>query len=1213
MTSPFHTGCMRVFLALSLSLASASLFAQSRARITQPVDGKAVAPVFGSTHPLANPKNDRGRVDGNLAMERMLMILKPTAEQQAAMAKLVDDLHNPESAHYHQWLSPEEFGAKFGPADEDVAKVTGWLQKQGFRVSAVGRGKQFIEFSGSAAQVENAFRTEMHNYEVKGEKRIANATDISLPQALLPAVQGVLSLHNFPRMPSHRPITGVHRDAATGQLVSDFTLSNQFGSAHFTTPGDFARIYNTEPLLSQKINGAGVSIAIMARSNINLSDVQAFRKLFGLPANDPIFIINGDDPGFRADEGEADIDVEWSGAAAPGATIKVVISGSTLTTDGIDLSLIYTVDNVVAPIMSSSFSNCELFLGTAGNVFFNNLYQQAAAEGISAFSSTGDTGPAACDDQVSRSPAMIAAVSGLASTPYETAVGGTQFAENGLDGIYWNANNRPDQSSANGYIPETVWNESCDPTTDPNQCFGSGLFIKVAGSGGPSSCIQSAIVNGKFVCKAAYPKPSWQAGPGVPSDNVRDVPDVSLDAGGAHDGFLLCSQGSCESFQSNGQTIIANASVVGGTSVSAPSMAGIMALIEQQNGTFQGLANFNLYKLAAADKLLACNSSKLTDPTKTNTCFFHDVTAGSNAVPFLPGYPAGTGYDMSTGVGTVNAANIVRGWNSALKLGSVTALTSGPITAQHGQAVPISVTVKPSSGSGAPSGEVDLISDKFGSVRGGALLHGTLSRDISNLPGGQYNLTASYSGDAMFRSSSSAGVPVNITPEDSVVTVHAVEVTLAHVVKPVFAPVLYGQPVGLEIAVAGKSGKGDVTGTFTVTEGASNLGTGTLAETGHSFVEVDGEPASTGMTPGKHTFIVSYSGDNSFNPSVSVATNVWVIQRFPVTQVAPISVNAVAGESMEVAMLVDPTQPSELPVGVLPPTGTVQLWDNGAPISPQIPVVQNGPFGAGLTQALFTIHSISAGAHTFMATYSGDANYTPVNDQGFDEKPFPITVNAPTSKVPKLTLVQTPTSIKLGQTANYVVTVRPTTANGPMPTGTVSLVGPVDSVQVGPQPLINGNATMILSFASTGEFPLEAKYSGDSTYNEFTSPILNTIVNQGTPTVTVQAASSTVAPNTQTSVTVHVVGAPADPIISLNPAAKPTGTVQFFDSVNGGAAQPLEFPEPLTTGSNGNPIFTLPVVLPPGVHVITAQYSGDSNWLSRTSNAVTVTVSVPTQ
>jgi hypothetical protein len=1194
--------CTFAFVSLAVLVLVSGSPAQSRARITQEIDNHSLVLMKHTTHPLAALQNDRGRVDPGLRMERMLLVLSPTPEQDAAMQQMIDDLHNPDSLNYQHWLTPEQFGAKFGPSDEDVAKITGWLRQQGFEVRATGRGKQYIEFSGSAGQVESAFRTEMHNYDVRGEKHIANAIDISLPQALSPVVQGVLSLHNFPKKANHGDFHLVHRDAVTGKLVSDFTLSNAQGSAHFTAPGDFARIYDTEPLLKQKINGAGVSIAVMARSNINLSDVQTFRKIFGLPANDPIFILNGLDPGVGPDEGEADIDVEWSGAAAPEATIKFVLSASTTTTDGIDLSIVHTVDNVIAPIMTSSFSGCELFLGPVGNAFFKNIYKQAAAEGITAFSSTGDDGPAACDPQVSTAPAQLAAVSGLASTPFETAVGGTQFAENGLDGTFWEANNRPDLSSATGYIPEAVWNESCDPTKDPGKCGGTGLFFMVAGSGGPSSCLSHSIVNNTFVCNGGYPKPSWQAGIGVPNDGVRDIPDLALDAGGGHDGYLLCSEGSCQTTQDNGQTILQNAAVVGGTSVSTPAMAGIMALVEQRNGSFQGLANFNIYKLAANDKLADCNSTNLIDPTTPAACVFHDVTTGINTVPFVKGYAAQTGYDMSTGVGTVDAANLVAAWSSVPKLKTATVLTSGPITVQHGQPVPISVAVKPTAGTGAPTGVVSLVTDKFGGVVAGALSTGHFTGNVFDLPGGQYNVHAHYPGDAMFGASDSGSVAVNISPENSVLHIQGLIINLGGFVATLPPSVLYGQPMAFELSVNGASQRGVATGTIAITDNGNLLTTVPLAS-GHAFVEVDNLPAATGLLVGRHVLAFSYSGDNSFKPATSGQIKVAVEQKTPITAIEPVPGTITVGDPERLILLVGAAGLAG-GVGVEAPTGTVQVLDNGNPVSGQIPIVFTGPEGPGAAQAIFNLPNLAVGSHSLQLNYSGDSNYNPVNSFPFAFQ-SDVTVNPVKGIAPILTFQQTPAVLSLGQTTNYIVTVRPPKAGGRMPTGTVSIMSRNGGVLVGPQPLVNGNATLVLTFAGVNAFEVAASYSGDKTYSPESSAILVTQVNPGNPTVRLTAASANVAANTQTSLTVTVVGAPNNPIINN---LFPSGTVQFMDSVNGALAQPLSGPQSLIFGNGSDSVYTLPAVLPSGTNVITVEYSGDQNWAAKRSNPVTVTV-----
>ena len=690
----------------SAVFAVSSLQAQTRSRITGAVDDSSLVRIPRSTHPLTTVATDLGRLDSNQAMERMVLVLRPSEEQEAKLKKLIDQQHDKESANYHKWLTPEEYGKQFGPSQSDLDQVRAWLQQQGFRIDKVGRGKQWIEFSGNAGQVEQSFHTEMHHFSWKGEKHVANSQDIALPSALAPVVSGILSLHNFQKKSGQAKSVHVHRDPASGKLVPDFTLTNGNGTFHFLTPGDYKKIYNTEPLLDAGIDGRGVSIAIVARTDIFLSDVHTFRRIFGLPLNDPITIVNGADPGVNPDFGESSLDVEWSGAIAPHATIKMVTSASTLTTDGIDLSLSYVIDNAVAPIMSSSYSVCEPFIGTAGNAHLTGLYRQAAAEGITAFNSTGDNGSAGCDPfGVLFGPARNGpAVSGLATTPYTVSVGGTQFNENGLDGDYWLANNRPDLSSAIGYIPERVWNESCDPTIDPNQCQGSGLYFSFASGGGPSNCSTSTISGDLITCISGTPKPSWQAGIGVPNDGVRDVPDISLAAAG-HDGYLVCQGGFCETTETNGKIVLTDADIVSGTSASTPAMAGMMALLEQKHGQYQGLANYSLYQLAAAERLAGCNSSKITNPHATSSCVFYDVTAGNNGVPGVAGYKAGKGYDMGTGLGSVNAENLVNAWSSAKKLKSVTALSVGIRTVQHGQPVPLTVSVKPAVGTGAPSGD----------------------------------------------------------------------------------------------------------------------------------------------------------------------------------------------------------------------------------------------------------------------------------------------------------------------------------------------------------------------------------------------------------------------------------------------------------------------------------------------------------------------------
>ena len=629
--------------AAGLLLLTAPLSAQVRSRITRPPDPRQVVRV-PSTHPLAVPANERGRLAGDTHLDRMLLVLASAPEQQAALDQLLAEQQDPASPRYRQWLTPEEFGRQFGPSDEDLQAVTDWLSAAGFRVAEAGAGRRTLEFSGTSSQVEAAFQTEMHRYQVNGESHIANSTDIAIPAALAPVVRGVASLHDFPLKPTHRVLR-----PAPQAIRHDYNISS---NTYALAPYDFAAIYDVLPLWKLGFTGAGQSVAIVAHTNINLNDVTTFRSTFGLPANPVQMVINGTNPGIisAGEETEADLDVEWSGAVAQGAAIKLVVSASTATTDGILLSASYIVNNNLAAAMSTSFSACEAALGASENAFFDNTWSQAAAEGIAVFVSAGDSGSAGCDLDSSTSPATHGlAVNGIASTPYNVAVGGTQFDDTASPSTYWNSSMASNFSSAKGYIPEIVWNQS---SYSPG-ASGNSLY---AGSGGVSSL---------------YATPSWQTGkgvpaadPGTPSGHHRYLPDVSL-SGSTHDGYLVEQEGILYE--------------VGGTSAGSPAFAGLMAIVTQYNGARVGNPNATLYPLAAG-----------------STGVFHDVTSGTNAVPcaggssgcsataagkvgVMNGYSAGAGFDLATGLGSVDAYNLALAWKSVTPPPAITAVTPNPV------------------------------------------------------------------------------------------------------------------------------------------------------------------------------------------------------------------------------------------------------------------------------------------------------------------------------------------------------------------------------------------------------------------------------------------------------------------------------------------------------------------------------------------------------
>jgi hypothetical protein len=578
-------------------------------------------------------------------MDRMQLVLTRSPAQETALETLLAQQQDPASSQYHQWLTPQQFGQQFGAADQDVQTITGWLQSHGFRVDRLANGRNLIEFSGTAGQVEEAFHTAIHKYVVNGESHWANASEVQIPAALANVVAGVSTLHNFSKKPQL-----IHSAARLEAAVSTNSSQPQFSSngTNALTPADYATIYNVNPLYAVGINGSGTTIAVVGRSNITLSDVNSFRSNFGLSVNPPQVVVNGTNPGVlpNGEVDEATLDTTWAGAVAQSATVKLVVSASTNTTDGVDLSEAYIIDNNLGDVMTESFGDCEANYTQAEETAISSLAQQAAAEGITYTVASGDNGAEGCDDPSTVPATHQISVNILASTPYDIAVGGTMFNENGNTSAYWASTNGTGDESALSYIPENVWNESCATQSACTTGNTPGLW---AGGGGASTLVA---------------KPSWQTGvAGIPSDGARDIPDVALTAAG-HDFYLLCLNGSCTSRR--GRISFQGYS---GTSAATPSFASIMALIVQKMGVRQGQANDTLYRLAALESLSNCNASN-TSSLPATTCIFNDVTVGNNVVPgeTSSSYQAGVGYDLATGLGSVNVTNLVNRWNAVAAL-----------------------------------------------------------------------------------------------------------------------------------------------------------------------------------------------------------------------------------------------------------------------------------------------------------------------------------------------------------------------------------------------------------------------------------------------------------------------------------------------------------------------------------------------------------------
>ena len=627
-----------------------------RPRVTDRVDNARMATLSGNTHPLARAQYDQGAAPPDLPMNRILLVLKRGPDQEAALQDLLVQQQVKSSPNFRKWLTPEQFGQQFGAADADIQAVTSWLASFGFQSIKISKGRTVIEFSGTAVQVETALHTPIHRYVVNGESHWANASDPQIPAALAPVISGLVSLHNFQKKPA---------SVRSGQMATMTKSSNGKPQITFTdnshglAPADFNKIYNIAPSMT----GSGVTIGVVARSNIIPQDVADFRRLFNLGGSSPNIILNGPDPGDlgTSEEAEAVLDATWPGAVAPGATVDLVVSESTNADAGEDLSEIYIIDNNLADVMTESFSVCEAAFGTSlfgptgAASFYSSLAEQAAAQGITFLVASGDGGPDSCDDP-SAVPATLqaASVNLLASTPFTVAVGGTQFNDTASPSTYWQASNGANDLSAKSYIPENVWNESCTVA----QC-GSTLTGLWSSGGGQSSI---------------FTKPPWQSGvTGIPSGN-RSIPDVSL-AAADHDGYVLCLGASC---QGSSPAF----SILSGTSASAQAFGGIMALVVQKVGRV-GNANYALYKLAASEPPTTPANSPLCNGSSTtlsaSTCIFNDVTVGNTNIPEVnpkeTGFVAGVGYDKATGLGSVNVSNLVNNWSTAVVATTTTILT----------------------------------------------------------------------------------------------------------------------------------------------------------------------------------------------------------------------------------------------------------------------------------------------------------------------------------------------------------------------------------------------------------------------------------------------------------------------------------------------------------------------------------------------------------
>jgi hypothetical protein len=955
----FHHAIL-LFLALILSATHSTAQnnpAPTPARITQAVDENNLVALRGNVHPLARAEFDRGPAPSDLALNRMLLVLSRSPEQAGSLQALLDQQQDRSSPQYRRWLTPQQFGQQFGPSDSDIAQITSWLQIHGFHDVHVSNGRVTIEFSGTAAQVQEAFRASIHRYVVNGAEHWANANDPQIPSALAPVVAGVFTLHNFLKAPQSQAAPQAFPARVTAGKRPQFTGSNGF---HALAPADFYTIYNFNAFQAAPPFGSSASVAIVARTNINVGDVENFLQYTLNGGAVPQVLVNGADPGDLGggEEVEAVLDASWVAAASPFASITLVVSQSTATTDGVDLSENYIIDNNLADVMSESFSGCEASFTSAEATAASNLAQQAAAEGITYVVSSGDSGAEGCDDPNSETLATgPLSVNLLASNPYVLAVGGTIFNEGSIPSNYWSAtNNSIPLRSAISYIPENVWNESCK-SGQPN-CSKPSIW---AGGGGASTF---------------FTKPSWQTGvTGIPADNARDLPDVSLTAAG-HDPYLICLDGSCVP-DANGFITFYG---VSGTSASTQAFAGIMANVAFKAGVRLGQPNYVLYRLANAENLSQCNASNTTT-LPASTCVFNDVTVGNNAVPGESNYgtpsakyQSGVGYDLATGLGSVNITNLINQWNSVAFNATSTTFSVSPTTATHGDPINISGAVAPTSGSGTPTGVVWLTQNGYfhGNLTGDGTVDifkldgtGSYSSVTHLLPGGSYQVNAYYPGDGTFGGSSSpTPVQVTISPEPTTLSFSVLTKDASGNLVP-FTSGPYGTPIYFQAQVNCQSGYGSPTGTIFYNNGNSFLWQGGLTSTsnGKSLSSAD-----IFNPVGVYSVTASYFGDNSFAPSndntpvsFSITSNS--------TQTSLVTEQTLLG--LTLTATVSASGVGSAPSGVVSFTNGV-----GGPVLGTESLSGEAPSG-GTVQAVanFNASPLAPGQYNFVASYPGDRNY----------------------------------------------------------------------------------------------------------------------------------------------------------------------------------------------------------------------------------------------
>lgn len=1192
------------------------------------------AVAISASKPRLQPSEaDLGAAPSGQQLNRMLLLLEPSAAQQQALAAKLADLQNPASSSYHKWLTPSAFADAYANSASDVAQVVAWLQIQGFQVAPLPAGRGWIEFSGTVAQVEQAFQTHVDSIATPSGTRSVLMSGISVPAAFSPLIAGLASLDGAlatPALTTPQPLA-----VSAADLASETALNN----LQALTPHAAAQLLHFDALQSSGIDGTGQTIAIAARSDINTSDVSAFRAAFGLPAGSLQVDPSGADPGLTADQAEATLAASWAGAAAPGATLLLVPAGTTSATDGVDLALASIVDGDLAHIVAVGFSDCEAGLSAAHQSFYAALYRQAAAEGISIVSAAGDSGSAACHLAGSVAPVNSGyAVNALASTPWNTAVGVAAYGAGG---------------PAAGSTALSAWSPLA--TADPSY----------AGGGGSS---------------ALYAGPSWQpvpagaaayAGATGLASGKRLLPDLALPTAldsGVNRGLAFCFSGSTASTTCMLQR-------AGGSAAAAALFAGVAALVDQQHGVQGNLAP-GLYALNSRSGVY----SDVSQGSAQLSCAAGSAGCGSNG---QIGYTASTGYDLATGLGVPNASALVSdfaqpeaGGTQAASISLAISPAESNSTYNPSASVTLTATVLSETGGSAPTGTVTFFDNTTGlSLSPPETINTTTGTASVTLEGvfqiGGNEMIAQYSGDTNYAASSSTppqnvniqasttslvvspstssvtpgqniSVTVTLTvgtpaagtvnpagvvtlnldggaevytaplvtssgvttatfsavtiPANSTLTTHTLQAvyngntdyaqstspqvslnvvasTPTVTLTPATTTPTPGSSLLLTAAVSpAVAGETPPTGTVTFTLDGSAVGSATLAPQSPSSLATLTITAPT--TTGNHTLQASYGGDSYYNAATSAQVSINVTARTTTTVLTPATTTPAGGSSLQLTATI-----SSSSYTTNAPTGTVTFALDGSTVA----TASVNP-GEPAT-ATANITAPASGTHTLTATYSGDTNYATSVSTG-----VAINVAKTTTTLSITPSTTTPTA---GSSLQVTADVSPSTTLSTPPSGTVTFL--LDGVTQGTATVTSGTASLTFTVPSTGTHTLSATYSGDSNYASSSTTTSVTInVSKSTPTVVVTPA--TLSPG---------VGGTLQLTASISPPSSggtpPSGTVNFLVD---GASVGTAF---VTAGSPSTASLTVntPSI---GAHTVQATYSGDGNYNTASSTVVAINV-----